>query len=486
MKLRYKFIALTTAASMAALAFTGCGGQKDDVQQSSGSVQDITAAEAASGAAEVLESASSVNSQVSVELSGTFSYEDEAAEMSTSIVCDIESVLDPAASHVVETITSAYIDTSYEQSVESYTVDEDGTHYTYSGSGDMWTKTETGDVEAQDNTGTIFHEIADGNLDAALSGSTEKFNGRDVYILNVDVLGDHLDSIIDFSFDDQSDIFGNIDYSDMSMDTTLYVYTDTLEPAYITVSCDELGNAMFEQMLASSDVDFTVDSFNIQCTYNSFNDVDDITVPEEVKTAAENPSDTSSESSDPDGSGNASSEIADVESSINNADDIVYDPATGELDLDFTFFDGDSEYALPVSYTAFTDSGWAIDDSSSGMVYANDYALEYMHKGDSTITVYIYNSDSSDREYSECSVIGMDVTSSDLGSMQAALPSGISLSSSTLDDVLAAYGKPTTHYVDETMVYVDYMSDDMSQTLCLYFDPATQVLNEIDIQYWPV
>lgn len=492
--MKKKTLSAIIAFSMAAAALAGCGNNNENQNEAS-IKEDLSVTEVAKGAADALDSAESISSQLTVDLSSSFTYEDQTSDMSMVLDCGIESVTDPVSAHMTETLKMSYLEESSDQTIEFYVVPEDGKQYVYTGSGDTWTKAEASASEANDTTGTIFNEIADGNIEADLADELETLdNGRSAYVLNMSVAGDYLSQMIDFNFSGDTGIFGDIDYSGMQMDTTAYVYADTLEPARLEISCGEMGEAMFEQMFGYAGVDYTVNNYSITCAYNEFNSISEITVPEEVKSAAGGSQDTSDTSAESDSSetGETSSngdsigaDTASVEAAIENAPEIIYSSASGELDFEPSISIDDSEYVLPASYSALIDNGWTVNESADGIVYAGDYDLEYMHKGDASITAYIYNPGSSDAEYSACEIIGINVLNSESADSNISISSGIALSESTLSDVLEAYGKPSTYFVDESMIYLGYMSDDMMHIVSLYFDPASHVLNEIDIQEHP-
>ena len=485
--MKKKTLSAIIAVSMAAAAFSGCGnGNKP--------AADLTAQEVAKGAAEAIESASSVSSQLTIDLSGSFTYQDQTADMSMLLGCGIETVMDPVSAHITETLKMSYMDQSSDQAIEFYLVPEDGKQYVYTGSGDTWTKSEATGAESEESSDTIFREIADGNIDAKLADTTETLNDRSAYVLDLSVTGDYLSDMIDFSFNGDTGLFGNVDYSDMEMDTEIYVYADTLEPALLKISCDEMGAAMFEQMFGYTDVDCDIDNYSISCEYTGFNEISEITVPDSVKAAAGNTADASGETpqTDPSGTDGPASDgdsigedTASVEAAIENAPEIIYSSSTGELDLEFSMSIDGAEYVIPASYSELTDNGWTVSEDSDGLVYAGDYDLEYMYKDDAAILAYIYNPGSSDAEYAGCEIIGIDVMSFDSENKQVSLPSGVVLSESTLDDVLAAYGKPTSFFVDESMIYLGYMSADQANIASLYFNYDTHVLDEIDIQSHP-
>ncbi len=469
--MKKKNIALIVTAALALTSLVGCNAATPTTPDNS-SGSELTVEAIAKGAADALNAAKSISTSSELDFSGSFSYSDTAAEIDMTLNTDAENIISPAASHVTQKMKMSYLDQSYDQTLEFYTVEEDGTSYVYTGSDGIWVKSASTDEDTNFSNTTIFQKIADGEIDATLDSEKEDINGREAYEMTLPIAGDYLEDMIGFSLGES--LADSLSFAGLSLETSLYVYTDTLEPACVSISCEELGESLFEKLIGLTGVDFSVDDFEIDFTYNSFNNIDEITVPDDVKAAA---AESTAQSTDSDVESspevqNVQKEIENTEKKSNNGDV----PTTLELTV------GSDKISVPLSYSSMVELGWTISDSADGVVATNDYDYEYMTKDGNSVLVYIYNPSSSEASYDNCEIISIDVSDYDLADMTASLPSDISIGKSTLDDVLAAYGKPTNFYVDDSMIYAYYASDDLNKMLSLYFDFDNKLLDEIEIQ----
>ncbi len=466
-----KNLPIILAAALALSSFVGCSAPSSTET----SVTETRSLESiAQAAADTLNSASSMKTTSKLVFSGTFSLNGVSTELDMSMSTVAESVIDPASSHITQTMLMSYLNQSYDQTLEFYTVDENGTSYTYTGNDGVWAKSTTTE-EAVPTDGTIFEKIVDGTLKAELSKETVTRDDQELYEITLSDASAYLKDLFGFSLGET--LAENLNLSDLTLETKLYVYTDTLKPASISISCKELGQSLFEALVGLTDLDFSVDTFTIEFIYDSFNDIDEIVVPDDVKALAEQSADTQTGSADSDSE--SSPEVQAVKSKIESAEDKSSNgdlPAALNLSLD------SDNVAVPLGYSELTALDWTVDDSADGMVAANDYDLEYMTDGDNKISVYIYNPSDSEAAYEDCEIIGIYIYSTDIADASVSLPSNISLNSSTLDDVLSAYGKPDDCYVDDSMIYIYYSSDDANKIMSLYFSFDGEVLNEIEVQ----
>ncbi len=194
---------------------------------------------------------------------------------------DMEVTNDPAAAHIEADMSMSLMGLSME--LESYSVEEDGKMVTYSGMAGEWTRQEqpleqkSADMNAM-ITGATSYELQDG---------TEKVDGREVYILNGKVSGKYMEGVLG----EVSGSMGSmsIDWSKMEMDMVIKIDKKTKQPVSAEIDCgDALSELMKGAMGAAGveDAEVSIKEFVMTCTYKSFNDVDEIVVPEDVKAAA--------------------------------------------------------------------------------------------------------------------------------------------------------------------------------------------------------
>ncbi len=466
-----KVISFMLAAALGAAAFTGCASSDDGAGKS---VSASSLLEIAEGAACVLEEAVSISSRLTIDLAGSYEYEGETSNLSMTISCDTDKITGSANSYIYEYIVMDYDDDFYEEEVEVYTVSEDEGLNIYTGYDGAWIKSTTEDVETEDLSSNIFREIANGTLEASLYEETVALEDEPLYVISLSAEGSYIETLVDFSVDGESGLFGDIDYSEMTMDIVLYIYEETLQTAMVEISSDELGEAMFVQLTGSDDLDFSVSAFEISCEYSAFNELSEITVPAEVADEAEEIIGSGLTSTTDEESSEAAAAISAL---IEAADEIIYDATTDSFDFDFEITVAGTTFTVPTAYTDLTDAGWIVDSSASNLVDAGDYNLEYMNNGSDFIMVYIYNPGSEECEYDDCYIVGIDVMEEDAD--EVSLSAGISISESTIADVIEAYGKPATYFVGDSLACLFYTGGESS--LSLYFDVQTQVLNEIDM-----
>ncbi len=464
--MKKRFFLIAIAAVVAAAFFQACTSKQDS--ESAALLQEIAAS-----AADVFETAASMSSKMTTDMQGSFSYGEETIEMGLLIDMDIESAGDPPASHISEEISLTYDGETTRQSAEVYSVYEDGVYYMYSNAAGSWEKEESEEGSSEASGENIFRDIAEGAVEARLEDEMEEYDGRETYVAVMEADGEYIESILSLSADDGTGLFDGLDYSDMAMTVYVYIYADTLEPAGVMILCDEMGEALFEQLLGSSGIETTLESFVIEFTYDSFNAIDEITVPEEVKSEAEG---NAGESED------ISTTQEEIETAIESAEYVIYDPETGELNIELTITIDGEEISIPARYSQMIEDGWLVDSSADLLVYANDYDLEYMYLGDLTATAYICNFEDEAKEYTDCIVAGLNIYGEDNGSVDVLLPDGICLSVSAVYDVLELYGKPTVYSVADTTTLFMYSNDEGSRVLFMYFDTETCLLTEIELQ----
>ncbi len=194
---------------------------------------------------------------------------------------DMEVTNDPPAAYVKADMSMNLMGISME--LESYSVEEDGKQVTYSGMAGEWTRQEqpmaqkSADMNAMITGGTSYE----------LQDKMEKVDGREVYVLNGKVSGKYMEGVMG----EMSDGMGSvpIDWSKMEMNMVVKIDAKTKRPVAAEIDCgDALGELMKGAMGAAGveDAEMSIQEFVMTCTYESFNDVDEIVVPEDVKAAA--------------------------------------------------------------------------------------------------------------------------------------------------------------------------------------------------------
>ena len=151
------------------------------------------------------------------------------------------------------------------------------------------------------------------------------------------------------------------------------------------------------------------------------------------------------------------------------------DTSSAEL-MDFSFtFDG-VPYKLPCDYKEFADNGWILDTDTSEEVNANTYGFSRLKKGDTKVSVSIYNPTSNVQKVEDCKISEITVYARDNVSFE--LPKGITVASSA-EEIRNAYGKPSKSTTDSDYESLQYMPDEDSYHSQVNF----YIYNEPDNSY---
>lgn len=103
------------------------------------------------------------------------------------------------------------------------------------------------------------------------------------------------------------------------------------------------------------------------------------------------------------------------------------------------------QYKIPEDFADFQKNGWKLDDSDNQKIEPDKYTLgSTLKNGSSTLNVQFYNISKDTVTADKCKVSGILIESSDIDNgLKFQLPKGIT-NSSTKDDVIKAYGKPSS------------------------------------------
>ncbi len=188
---------------------------------------------------------------------------------------------DPEAAHVSVTVTyeADYEDESMVTTTETYVVLEDGVYVTYSGVDGDWYKMEIElDADLMES-----YTMLDMTTGCTLAEETQKVNGTECFVLTCQLQVDDLQTL--FEEMGLTSLTGEIDYSALTVEETIWLDTETLLPVQSTIDFGDSLTAMMEASigLAGEDgIEFSMEPCVITASYTGFNNVDEITVPEEV------------------------------------------------------------------------------------------------------------------------------------------------------------------------------------------------------------
>ena len=269
MKKRYGLF-VVMAFLLSAAVFAGCGGKEK-----------VTADSLMEEVAANMENVDSAHMNLVANIVMGIKQSGISMDLKMDIDMDMEVTNDPAAAHIQADLSMSLMGISME--MESYSVEEAGKLVTYSGTAGEWTRQE----QSLDQKSAGMNAMITGGTSYELQDKTEKVDGREVYVLNGKVSGKYMEGVMG----DVSNGMGSvpIDWSKMEMDMVIKIDKKTKRPVEAEIDCgDTLGELMKGSMGAAGvdDAEISIDEFVMTCTYKSFNDVDEIVVPEDVKAAA--------------------------------------------------------------------------------------------------------------------------------------------------------------------------------------------------------
>ena len=491
---KWKTAVISAAAAVIVFSLSGCAGMAP------------TAKNIAAGVEKSMSGVTSARENVEVDFSGSLAVSGVTAAVAMHMESSVEETTDPFAAHANTESRISVFGTSTKTETENYMTMEDGQLITYSNVDESgWEKTTTKLKDSEKDKLTslynkeLYSKIADGSQEATLEESTENINGKAAYILDTTLEGDLLKSLFLESVGSESSEealnLDDIDWEDLSSDVRLYIYKETKQPAKLEMDASEIGESYMKQIFALSaggaTLDVDVDSFDVNIVFDSYNEVEEITIPDEALEAEENSADdnldslfdelTEGESVD-EGIASTSSAAAEptpAESTSSAADSSQQAPADlGTSDwTGMTFALNGDTYQIPFAYADLVSHGWTLGEESGlteGYVLNPGDKLTALadlkneaYDGDFEFTVGFANTGDSVQDITKCSIwsVSMRTTyckTDNYPSLE--LPGGI-IWGSTAEDVVKAYGEPYDEpYRSDELGYsvYDYQTDDFN------------------------
>lgn len=113
----------------------------------------------------------------------------------------------------------------------------------------------------------------------------------------------------------------------------------------------------------------------------------------------------------------------------------------------FEFKIDGSKYSVPETFNEFDKNGWKLDTEDSHKIAPNKFTSSFVLKnGSESLKATFYNTSDDTVEVEKCKVCGVVLDDKNLESgVKFELPKGIN-NSSTKDDIIKAYGKPSNDY----------------------------------------
>ena len=274
--------------------------------------------------------------------------EDLSTEMNVEASMTCKATGEPVAAYTTGSVSVTVFDENNVQDVESYVVREDDKFVTYMNDGsETWTKSDS-DVPEMDDLYNLsmFEGVRDGQIEASLADSTETIGEQTVYRMDITLSGDAIEEYLGSSLETMSSVFGD-DYdsvlSDMTIPVAMYIAEGTNLPVRMEFDGTELGNKIMSYV--QSFITVNVSEFKVSSEYKSFNEIPEITVPEDVIAnavpAADNDSDESADAELPDEAAGEADPEYEVPEPDGNGRYAITSTATGSI----------AKFALPEDQT---------------------------------------------------------------------------------------------------------------------------------------
>lgn len=289
-----RIIVIFLAAVMALTSLTGC------------SLFKPTAVSITKKVMKNLDTVKSVKGDISADYEGPASVEGIEFDLALNADFRMEAVVDSGVSHIKGSVgTELPVFGEISLPVESYMQTRDDGAVVYASmDGKNWLKLENDEENEQETKKVpdykvmlgILQKIVSGDIKAVLAEETEMRGEREVYRMDVNVSGELIGEILRAADDvsgEGSSISKDLDFTGADANIVLYIYKDEMLPAAATVDCTALGNLLIRDMLSENGVSVTADKFVITADNLEYNTIDELKIPEEVISSAEEAHDAS-------------------------------------------------------------------------------------------------------------------------------------------------------------------------------------------------
>lgn len=217
--------------------------------------------------------------KVSVEQSGT----QVGLDMDMNMAGTIQSLTETGDSHGTIDLGVSMMGADISTNMEFYSVEEDGERVAYTKQEDAWSRT-AGDQDSGSmdmDFGSIQEMVESGEASAELQENTEEVDGKEAYVVKMNISEDSLKEVTDSL---ASAMGGSGEgETELSLPVTYYVEKETMLPLKMAIDMKALGNAM---MGAQEGASVELSDFSMEVTFSGFDTVNEIVVPEDVKSAA--------------------------------------------------------------------------------------------------------------------------------------------------------------------------------------------------------
>ena len=402
---------------------------------------------------------------------------DGTDDVSLGMDMNMETTTEPEASHGKGTVSISMSGMDFSVEMEMYSVQEDGEYVTYTLMEDQWTKEVSDDGEMTGEVDSIADNVEEYADQFELAEDLVTVNDKECFELTGELDGDLFSEMMQTDMTDSLAGYG-IDeeaLSDMMFPCTIDIYKDSILPARLYFDMTESLAPLME------DSGVTVSECYVDMTFMEYDTVEEITVPDEAVSAAEDGSDS--------GLDLPQDDTYEDESVVTPAEPAEQSSELGDSWESYTVQVNDTVITLPCTIADLEAAGVKMDTEytpSDYIVNAGEYELAWfmVDSGDS-IMVDMINTGSEPKEVKDCLVgsVYADAYSMTEGGLTVIFPGGIQIGTPEAD-LLAAYGEADNVYEDEEYgnSYYWYGDDMLVSGFNASIDPETGLVESLSIQ----
>ena len=402
---------------------------------------------------------------------------DGTDDVSLGMDRNMETTTEPEASHGKGTVSISMSGMDFSVETEMYSVQEDGEYVTYTLMEDQWTKEVSDDGEMTGEVDSIADNVEEYADQFELAEDLVTVNDKECFELTGELDGDLFSEMMQTDMTDSLAGYG-IDeeaLSDMMFPCTIDIYKDSILPARLYFDMTERMAPLME------DSGVTVSECYVDMTFMEYDTVEEITVPDEAVSAAEDGSDS--------GLDLPQDDTYEDESVVTPAEPAEQSSELGDSWESYTVQVNDTVITLPCTIADLEAAGVKMDTEytpSDYIVNAGEYELAWfmVDSGDS-IMVDMINTGSEPKEVKDCLVgsVYADAYSMTEGGLTVIFPGGIQIGTPEAD-LLAAYGEADNVYEDEEYgnSYYWYGDDMLVSGFNASIDPETGLVESLSIQ----
>lgn len=154
-------------------------------------------------------------------------------------------------------------------------------------------------------------------------------------------------------------------------------------------------------------------------------------------------------------------------------------PSESELGIEYAVVIDGKRYDFPLALKSFMDDGWSFTDDTSMHVNAGNYGnVYYLEKDGEQFVGVVENLSENQANVLDCALIGFQIKGST--NVKVEFPNGVTYGESSYDDVVAAFGEPTSVSDNNPKVRIEYREKALNYVSFTFFDG---VMSEMAIQY---